>query len=187
MVCTSLGVGTHLQYWGWDERKVHEFGWGDHKTLENGLKITAAPARHFSGRGLVRNKTLWSSFILQTGRHNIYIGGDSGYDTHFKAIGEEFGPFDIAMLEAGQYNEAWPQIHMMPEETVQAAMDLRTARLFPVHWGKFSLSLHPWDDSAKRIRAFAPTVGMPVTTPRIGEPIIIGECYPNDPWWESVK
>ena len=130
---------------------IIEFDWWNSNEILNDIKLTAAPARHFSGRSFVRNKTLWSSFILQTKDYNLFIGGDSGYGDHFKTIGEKFNSFDIAILECGQYNTAWHNIHMMPEETVQACIDLNAKVLMPVHWGKFSLALHPWDEPIKRV------------------------------------
>ena len=180
----SMGVSSHLIYWGFDENIMHEIDWWQTIEMEKGMTITAAPARHFSGRGLKRAKTLWSSFILKTSAHNLYLGGDSGYDTHFKEIGERFGPFDIAMLESGQYNESWPFIHMMPEQTVQAALDLRAKVLLPVHWAKFTLSLHPWDEPVKRVLKKASEVALTITTPMIGEPVIVGSSYPAQAWWD---
>jgi len=115
-IITSLGVGSHFEYWGFDNNKVTELDWNDSTEKVEGIKLTAAPARHFSGRSFKRAKTLWSSFILKTKNHSIYIGADSGYDKHFKGIGANHGPFDIAILECGQYNEAWKAIHMMPGE-----------------------------------------------------------------------
>jgi L-ascorbate metabolism protein UlaG (beta-lactamase superfamily) len=182
-VCTSLGVGSHLKYWGWEENEIHELGWGDEYKLPENIQITACSARHFSGRSFTRNRTLWSSFVLDANGYKLYVGGDSGYDTHFQSIGEKYGPFDIVILEAGQYNENWPLIHMMPEQTVQAAVDLRAKLLLPVHWGKFSLSMHPWNDSPNRVRRHAQTLSMPVTIPMIGEPVILNESSPNRPWW----
>ena len=142
--CTALGVGAHLTAWGIDESKIIEFDWWEKKTALPGIELTATPARHFSGRGFKRNQSLWTSFVLHTDHHHLFLGGDSGYDPAFKKIGEEFGPFDLAILECGQYNEQWPFIHMTPEQTVQAAIDLKAKILLPVHWGKFTLSLHPW-------------------------------------------
>ena len=184
-VCTSLGVGAHLRYWGWDPEKITELSWGDSFTTESKIRIQAATARHFSGRSLHRNKTLWSSFILEVGAYRLYIGGDSGYGPHFKKIGEQYGPFDIVMLESGQYNKDWPNIHMMPEETVQAAIDLKAKMLLPVHWGKFRLSLHPWNEPIQRIAVAAPALGMPYTSPMIGEPVILDLSYPNKDWWRG--
>jgi L-ascorbate metabolism protein UlaG (beta-lactamase superfamily) len=146
------------------------------------MTLTAAPARHFSGRGIKRGGSLWASFILNIYGFTIYIGGDSGYDSHFKTIGDKYGPFDIAILECGQYNESWPYIHMFPEETVQASIDLKAKALLPVHWGKFTLAYHPWNEPVQRITKAAE--GVIVTTPRIGEPVVINKHYPNEVWWD---
>jgi L-ascorbate metabolism protein UlaG (beta-lactamase superfamily) len=180
----SLGIGSHLKYWGVDDKKVTELDWWESAQLEENIVLTAAPARHFSGRGIKRGQTLWSSFILKTKGHNLYIGGDSGYDSHFKEIGHKFGPFDIAILEAGQYNPMWPLIHMMPEETVQAAVDLNAKALLPVHWGKFTLAMHPWNDPVIRVLKKATELNMKVLTPKIGQPIILDDAFQNESWWE---
>jgi len=182
LVCTSLGVSSHLKYWGL-KTNIIEFDWWNSKKILNDMQLTAAPARHFSGRSFVRNKTLWSSFILQTKDYNIFIGGDSGYGNHFKTIGEKFSAFDIAILECGQYNTAWHNIHMMPEETVQACVDLNAKVLMPVHWGKFSLSLHAWDEPIKRVCAKAAELKIKTTTPMIGEPVVLNSVYPSSQWW----
>jgi L-ascorbate metabolism protein UlaG (beta-lactamase superfamily) len=179
----SLGLASHLTYWGFDESIINEMDWWQTNKLTDGMTLTAAPARHFSGRGLKRYKTLWSSFILKTTSYNLYLGGDSGYDKHFKEIGEKYGPFDIAILESGQYNTAWPLIHMMPEQTVQAALDLKTKVLLPVHWGKFTLAMHPWNEPVQRVLKAAASKNLKVTTPMIGEPVILNEVYPDKNWW----
>jgi len=186
-IITSLGVGSHFEYWGFDTNKVTELDWNESAEKIEGIKLTAAPARHFSGRSFKRAKTLWSSFILKTKNHSIYIGADSGYDKHFKEIGANYGPFDIAILECGQYNEAWKAIHMMPEETAQASLDLNAKVLLPVHWGKFSLSLHPWNEPIERVTKKAEVLGVQITTPMIGEPIIVGEIYPARKWWRELN
>lgn len=180
----SLGISAHLVYWGIDPAIINEMDWWEETELENGLELIAAPARHFSGRGLKRAQTLWSSFILKSKSHTIYIGGDSGYDTHFKTIGEKYGPFDLVILEAGQYNTMWPFIHMMPEETVQAAIDLKAKAMLPVHWGKFSLAMHEWNEPVKRVLAKAKESGVGVITPRIGEALTIGKEFSGSNWWE---
>lgn len=182
----SLGVGSHLKYWGIDQNKIIEMDWWDSQQLDENIKLTAAPARHFSGRGIKRGQTLWSSFILKTAKYNLYLGGDSGYDNHFKEIGIKYGPFDIAILEAGQYNNMWPLIHMMPEETVQAAVDLKAKALLPVHWGKFRLGMHPWNEPIKRVLEKAKTSGLQVQTPRIGEPFTFNTDFSESNWWENV-
>ncbi|HEX7903094.1 MAG TPA: MBL fold metallo-hydrolase, partial [Chitinophagaceae bacterium] len=122
-------------------------------------------------------------FILQTATHSLYLGGDSGYDTHFKTIGDKYGPFDIAILEAGQYNSMWPLIHMMPEETVQAAVDLKAKLLLPVHWGKFVLAMHEWNEPVRRVVNKAKEMSVPVVTPKIGEPVIVGATNSTMEWW----
>ncbi|MBC7872578.1 MAG: MBL fold metallo-hydrolase [Ferruginibacter sp.] len=188
----SLGLSSHLKHWGIDENKITEMDWWQSQQLEDNIQLTAAPARHFSGRGIKRGQTLWSSFILKTPAHNLYLGGDSGYDTHFKEIGEKYGPFDLAILEAGQYNTMWPLIHMMPEETVQAAVDLKAKLLLPVHWGKFRLGMHPWNEPVKRILAKVAELEkeqetrnkIKVVTPKIGEPLIINGTYDTGTWWD---
>lgn len=180
----SLGVSSHLKYWGFDTNKITEMDWWESDQLEENISLTAAPARHFSGRGIKRGQTFWSSFILKTNEHNLYLGGDSGYDSHFKEIGNKFGPFDITILEAGQYNTMWPLIHMMPEETVQAAVDLKAKALLPVHWGKFSLALHSWTDPITRVLKKAKQLNMKVLTPKIGQPLILDDGFQSENWWD---
>jgi L-ascorbate metabolism protein UlaG (beta-lactamase superfamily) len=184
---TSLGVGEHLEYWGIAADRITELDWWEQSPLMKGLQFTATPARHFSGRGLKRNQSLWSSFVVKTKNLKIFIGGDSGYDQHFKTIGEKLGPFDIAILECGQYNNAWANIHMMPEETAQAARDLHAACLLPVHWSKFALSDHRWKEPIERVVAAANTLNMTTVTPMIGQPVVLGVSdYPQQFWWRKV-
>jgi L-ascorbate metabolism protein UlaG (beta-lactamase superfamily) len=183
-VVTSLGVGSHLEYWGFEETVITELDWWESHAFTSEITITAAPGRHFTGRSVVRSKTLWSSYILKTNTHNLYLGGDSGYDTHFKTIGEKFGPFDIALLESGQYNTAWPFIHMMPEQTVQASIDLKANILFPIHWGKFALAFHDWDEPITRVLKKAKELDVKTTTPMIGEPLILSKFSETKAWWK---
>ena len=189
---TSLGVGAHLEYWGIEPEKITELDWWESTTLGD-LTLTATPGRHFSGRSLKRGGAIWSAFVLQASLsdhsragYRLFLGGDSGYEQHFKTIGDRFGPFDLAILECGQYNENWPYIHMMPEETVQAAKDLKATTLMPVHWGKFTLAMHPWDEPVRRVTAAAARVGLPITTPRIGEIVKINQHYPNEAWYDFL-
>ncbi|MEP6749119.1 MAG: MBL fold metallo-hydrolase [Bacteroidota bacterium] len=183
-VITALGAGSHFEYWGYDKNIITELDWWESAVPLPGISLTAAPGRHFSGRGLTRGKTLWASFILKTQTHTIFIGGDSGYDTHFATVGNKYGPFDIAMLECGQYNTHWKYIHMMPEETAQAAIDLKANMLLPVHWAKFTLAFHPWNEPVKRVVKKAAELNQPVTTPMIGELVVLGKSYPDKHWWE---
>ena len=151
-----LGVAAHLFRWGVDPEKVVEVRWEGSYQINDNLQLAITTARHFSGRRLTgRNSTLWCSYIIKSDDHTIFYGGDSGYGTHFKEIGEKFGPFDLTMLECGQYNKAWPYIHMMPEQTAQAHIDLKGNMLLPIHWGKFKLSLHPWTEPVERLEKAA--------------------------------
>lgn len=179
-----LGVGVHLEVWGIPKNKIHELNWWDEIEHDN-LKFVCAPSRHFSGRGLTdRSSTLWCSWIIKSPKHNIYFSGDSGYGPHFKEIGEKFGPFDFAMMECGQYNENWSSIHMMPEETVIATQDVKAELMMPIHWGAFTLALHDWTNPIERVTAKASELNVPITTPKIGEAIILGDSIlPSSKWW----
>jgi L-ascorbate metabolism protein UlaG (beta-lactamase superfamily) len=186
LFCVPLGVGEHLIHWGVSPEKIKEFDWWQGEEIQPGIQLTATPARHFSGRGFRSNKTLWASYVLETGGYKFFIGGDSGYDDSFKKIGEKFGPFDLVMLECGQYDAQWPSIHMMPEETVQASIDLKAKVLMPVHWGKFTLALHPWTEPVQRAVKHAETLSVQITTPILGEPIHLNQSgYPSNKWWEK--
>jgi L-ascorbate metabolism protein UlaG (beta-lactamase superfamily) len=186
-IITGLGVASHLRYWGFDQTIIKELDWNTKVDLDSGFSVYSISARHFSGRGFKRNGTIWSSFILNSPGKKIFIGGDSGYDRHFEETGEKFGPFDLAILENGQYNESWKYIHMFPEETVQAAIDLRAAMLMPVHWAKFSLSLHAWDEPILRIKKEAMKRKMNLIHPRIGEPVYLDSNPVFDCWWEGIQ
>lgn len=182
-----FGVGAHLAAWGISENKIFELNWWDEIKHKN-FTFVAAPARHFSGRALFdRNSTLWSSWIILAETESIYFSGDGGYGPHFKEIGEKYGPFDIALMECGQYNERWEAIHMMPEQTVQATIDVKGKVLLPIHWGMFTLALHSWKDPIERVTAKASELGQPITTPIVGEPILISnKQFPNSGWWTHV-
>jgi L-ascorbate metabolism protein UlaG (beta-lactamase superfamily) len=182
-VITGLGVGAHFEHWGYDTANIMERDWNDHIVLDPGFEVTLVPARHFSGRGFKRNGTLWTSFVLKTPGHKIFIGGDSGYDTHFATIGAQHGPFDLVMLENGQYNEYWKYIHMMPEEVVKAALELKAKKLFPVHWSKFALALHDWDEPILRVVKEARLKNMPLMHPMIGQVVRLDDTAKHDEWW----
>lgn len=187
MIVTGLGTGAHLEHWGFNKNMIIEKDWNESAELGDGFSVTITPARHFSGRTFTRNKALWVSFVLQTPTRKIYIGGDSGYDDHFRSIGIEHGPFDFAILECGQYDKSWKHIHMMPEEVVQAAEDLQAKKFVAVHWGKFSLSNHTWDDPATRVYKSAQEKNMNLVTPMIGERVNISEAGQRfTAWWEGV-
>ncbi|XOV91772.1 MAG: MBL fold metallo-hydrolase [Bacteroidota bacterium] len=180
----ALGVGSHFVSWGIPEEKITELDWWDHVEYK-GLKLVACPARHFSGRGLTdRNATLWASWVIQGEHQNIYFSGDGGYGPHFKEIGAKYGPFDLAMIECGQYNEAWEAIHMMPEQSVQAGVDVQGQLLMPIHWGAFKLSVHEWTDPILRFKAESERLDASIVHPFIGERFLLGQDYPRPEWWK---
>lgn len=181
-----LGVGRHLEYWGIDKRNITEVDWWQEIQLF-GLDLTFTPSRHFSGRGAFdRAKSLWGGWVIKSSEHSIYWSGDSGYDGHFKQIGEKLGPFDWGFMECGQYNERWDQIHMYPEDCVQAAIDAKVKYTIPVHWGAFSLALHHWKDPITRFVSSAEQKGQAFLTPAPGT-IINMNMNNTDSWWKSYE
>lgn len=185
-IYTSLGVSPHLLMWGVDANKITELDWNDSKTISENIKLTALTSRHFSGRQFKRNQSIWSSFVLELFGYKMYLGGDSGYGKHFKEVIAQYGPFDIAMIECAQYGEGWPYIHMTPEQCYQAALDIKTKLLLPVHWGKFALALHPWDEPMKRLFEVNKNNELNITTPMIGEIVVMDKELPKNKWWERV-
>lgn len=185
---TPLGVRVHLQEWGVDPRNITELDWWQEQAFED-LTFRCTPAQHFSGRGVNdRGNTLWASWIITSNTENIFFSGDSGYGTHFKEIGDKYGPFDFAMMECGQYNEMWKEIHMMPEETAQAGLDLKARMIMPIHWGAFKLAMHSWTDPIERLMTKASDLQVPVYVPQIGEPIYITDQeIKNSNWWDLYK
>lgn len=180
-----LGIGAHLESWGVEPEKITELDWWE-ETMHKHIKLAATPSRHFSGRGLTDgNQTLWASWVILGHKEKIFFSGDGGYFDGFKKIGERYGPFDLAMVECGQYNERWADIHMMPEETAQACADVKGKVLLPMHWGAFKLALHSWTDPIERVTQKAKELNIPVTTPRIGEPLVINKEYPQSEWWKN--
>jgi L-ascorbate metabolism protein UlaG (beta-lactamase superfamily) len=179
-----LGVGSHLEAWGVKTNKIREFNWWDEIIFDE-IQFVCAPARHFSGRGILdRNTTMWASWVIKTKKSAIYFSGDSGYGPHFKEIGEKYGPFDFAMLECGQYDQRWESIHMMPEQTAQAALDLKANHMMPIHWGSFVLALHSWKDPVERVTQKAREFNVSVVTPKIGEQFLLNEpIIENNRWW----
>jgi L-ascorbate metabolism protein UlaG (beta-lactamase superfamily) len=153
----------------------------------DGLRLVAAPARHFSGRGLLdRNRTLWASWALVGPRHRVFFGGDSGAFPGVAEIGERLGPFDVTLLDVGAYGDAWPQVHMTPEEAVAAHRALRGGLLVPIHWAAFDLSTHAWTEPVERLLAAAQAAGVPVAVPPPGGSVTPGESGPVARWWPEL-
>lgn len=182
---TPLGVGSHMIGWGIPSNRITELDWWQ-THQQDGLEFTATPAQHFSGRdGIHDNTTLWASWVLKTEKHNIYFSGDSGYDTHFKDIGDKYGPFELAFIENEQYNQKWKEVHMLPEESIQAFQDLKAKRYFPVHWGMFELAFHTWYEPIQRISEMAWDKGISLVSPKLGEVVQVNSSYKNHFWWEE--
>lgn len=181
-----LGVGAHLAHWGYARDKVREADWYEKLDLNNGIAIHLIPARHYSGRWLTRNKTLWTGFVLESPTQRILFSGDTGYGPHFKELAQRFGGFDLAALDMGQYDPRWPYIHMTPDEAAQAAEDLRTKALLPAHVGRFNIARHAWTEPFERIRAASEGKAYLLATPRIGEPLRVGDTTQQFAyWWQA--
>lgn len=170
VVC-PLGVGEHFEYWGFDRERLVELDWQESETLDIGVNIHCLPARHFSGRGLNSNRTLWASFLVETPEQKVYIGGDSGYDTHFAEIGRQFPDISLAILENGQYNKDWEYIHTMPRYLGRVAKELNAEKVITVHHSKYALSRHPWNEPLENELKAAQTDSLNLIVPVIGEVI----------------
>lgn len=180
-----LGVRAHLERWGVPSDKIDELDWWG-QVEYTGIQFTCTPARHFSGRRKQNNNTLWCSWVINSKEKRVFYCGDSGYGAHFKEIGEKHGPFDITLMESGAYGQYWPQIHMLPEETVRAHIDLKGKLLLPVHWSKYNLAFHPWKEPINRLTRKATELNVQVTTPKIGELVIPGNLIPVNHWWTEL-
>lgn len=182
---TTLGVKQKLLEWGINTMKVCELDWWQ-SCMSDTIRIVSTPAQHFSGRGMFdRDKTLWSSFVIKSSKANIFFSADTGYFNTFKKIGEKYGPFDMTFLEAGAYNKLWKEIHMMPEETIQAHIDLKGKILFPIHNGSFKLSLHPWKEPLQRVTKIADEKNIKISHPKFGENQLLLEYKNTDKWWQN--
>jgi L-ascorbate metabolism protein UlaG (beta-lactamase superfamily) len=187
-VITLLGVGKRLIKWGVPKNLVTELDWWQRLPFSNEHTITAAPARHFSGRWLNdRFTTLWGSFAIKGPQHNVYYGADSGYYKGFTEIGHKLGPFDLALLEIGAYNEEWEAIHMGPEKAVQASLDVKAKLLMPIHWATFNLAMHPWTEPVERLLTEAEKKAVSLVLPAPGETVTINAEAYNSRWWEKFR
>lgn len=183
-----LGVGAHLAYWGVEPERIVELDWWEAHSVD-GLTLTATPARHFSGRSLVtagRNGTLWAGWVVAGERHRVFYSGDTGMFPGFAQIGERLGPFDATLIETGAYNRIWTDLHIGPEQAIQARLDLGSGLFIPVHWGTFDLARHAWTEPAERVLQAAAEAGVAIAIPRPGQQI--EPASPPDPvrWWPSI-
>lgn len=182
-VIVPIGVGSHFRRWGYKPEQITELNWNDSVRLTQSVTVTAAPAYHRSNRTMAARKTLWASYVIKADGFKIYFSGDTGYSGHFKRIGEQHGPFDLALLECGQYNTKWPQSHMFPHQTAKASLDLQAAVILPVHWSKFAESEHPWNEPVARLLTSADSLGIRVSVPLIGQPYAVGNAPLRYRWW----
>jgi len=184
---TPLGVGDRLIDWGINPAKVQQLDWWQSTEID-GIRFVATPAQHFSGRSLSdRNSTLWASWVILDADLRVFFSGDSGYFDGFKRIGEKYGPFDLTLMETGAYDVNWPGVHMQPEQTLQAHIDLNGRSLLPIHNGTFDLAMHAWYEPFDRIVALAAARGVPISTPQMGEPVSIRNSHSGQRWWLDVK
>jgi len=187
-IIAPLGVGAHLEHWGFSNTMFHELDWYEELSLDDSLTIHSLPTHHYSGRLLTRNQTLWTAYALISPGRKLYLGGDSGYGAHFKAAGDSFDGFDLAILDNGQYNENWRWVHMMPEDAALAAKDLRTKAVMPVHTGKFSMAYHAWDDAYGRMVKASEGQPYELVMPLIGEVVPLNDMKQRiSRWWESLN
>nr|WP_246215410.1 MBL fold metallo-hydrolase [Modestobacter muralis] len=180
-----LGIGAHLRGWGVPEDRIVELDW-DGATTVAGLTLTCTEARHFSGRFLARDTTLWSSWVVAGPRHRVFFGGDTGYTPAFAGIGARLGPFDLALQPIGAYNHNWHAIHMDPEEAVRAHGDLGGKVLVPIHWATFNLAFHRWAEPVQRLLVAAAAHDVQVVVPRPGERVDVLNPPPLQDWWTEV-
>jgi L-ascorbate metabolism protein UlaG (beta-lactamase superfamily) len=181
-----LGVGSHLTFWGVNKDQIIELDWWQ-SYEDHHLIFRATPAQHYSGRnGIDENKTLWASWVIEDPKFKVFFSGDSGYCDHFKEIGKRYGPFDLAFIETGQYNEKWKEIHMLPQESIQAFYDLGARRYFPIHWGMFVLAFHSWYDPIEKMYEAARTKNLPLVAPQLGEIYSFKDPLKEIiPWWRD--
>jgi L-ascorbate metabolism protein UlaG (beta-lactamase superfamily) len=185
---TSLGVGAHLEAWGVPAGRIVELDWWETYILpRTELSVTAAPSQHFSGRGLKdRNATLWSSLVIRSPQHTVFFSGDTGLTTEYATIRERLGPFDLVMLEVGAFHPSWGHIHLGPDNALAALGLLGGGPFLPVHWGTFALAIHDWDQPVETLLAVAPSKGVRLLMPRLGEPIEPAHDHEATPWWREV-
>ncbi|MCA2210050.1 MBL fold metallo-hydrolase [Nocardia rosealba] len=192
-----MGIGAHLRLWGVPDDRIIELDWGGsvslgHKSGDRGLTITCAEARHFSGRGLTRNTTLWASWALAGPTKRVYFGGDTGYTKAFAQAGAVLGPFDLTLLPIGAYDERWTDVHMTPEEAVRAHAalclgDPGYGLLVPIHWATFNLAFHGWAEPVRRLVSAAAAAGTAIAVPKPGERVVPNDLPPRVSWWEDVE
>lgn len=168
-VICGLGVGEYFDYWGFTKEQIVELDWNESVVADSNFKVHCFPARHYSGRGLTRNQTLWASFLIESPSQKIYISGDSGYGNHFATVGKRFADIDLAILENGQYNVDWKHIHLLPQDLERAVRDLNPRKVLTVHHSKYALAKHRWDEPLENALSLKNIPSLDLLTPQIGE------------------
>ncbi|MFV0521586.1 MAG: MBL fold metallo-hydrolase [Mangrovibacterium sp.] len=187
-VICPLGIGSHFRHWQWNKEQIVELDWDEQSQLDDRVQITALPTRHFSGRGFARNKTLWASYMLETPLGNIYLSGDGGYASHFKAIKEKFGEIAFAVFENGQYDRKWANIHLMPKHLQLALADIQPKQFITVHNSKYALAQHDWREPLENIYSYTQNDSIKLSTPMIGDVVKLDEDNSFDAaWWRKSE
>lgn len=190
-VICPYGVGARLRSWGIGKERIKEIGWWESINIGK-LKITATPARHFSGRSWSdRDQTLWASYVIEGKGKKVFFGGDSGYGRHFAGIGKKFGPFDLVCMEIDAWNEKWPNNHIFPHEIPKAVKELKGKLFLPIHWGVFDMARHKWDLSIEMLMEEVKKSAIPCATPKMGEKFFPASPspspIPSSFWWKEKK
>ena len=191
-VIVPLGVDAHFLRWDFDEEKITTVDWDDEVTIDDNLKIYALETRHFSGREFSnRNQSLWVSYLIEEkyndNLYRLFLSGDGGYSPRFKGFKEKFQNIDLAVMEAGQYNEEWALIHSLPEDIIKEVRDMEVTKLFPIHNSKFKLSKHPWDEPLRKLDDFTINTSIQLLTPMIGEKLYLHKENSFKKWWENLE
>ena len=178
-----LGMGAHLERWGVAPARINELDWHDTASIA-GLQLMAAPARHYSGRGILGgDRVQWASWVVLGSHARVFFSGDSGYSAEFARIGQHLGPFDLTLIKIGASDPTWEEVHMSPEDAVRTHRDLRGKLLLPVHWATFNLANHAWNEPARRFVAAAQAQQVAYVVPRPGDFVEPGVTEPRQVWW----
>ncbi len=186
IIC-GLGVGEHFEYWGFPAEILTEEDWDTEIKIDDNLTVAVLPARHYSGRFIKTNQSLPVSFALITPQHKIFYSGDTGWGSHLEAVAQKYGPFDYAVIDAGQYDEQWHDVHLHPEEVVKTAQMLGAKNLLPAHNSKFVLANHPWQEPLERLTKLTENSDINLQTPLIGQPLSLNGTTATLPWWKDLK
>lgn len=181
-----LGCSAHLIRWGIPEEMITELNWWE-ETEYWDMNVALTPSRHGSGRDPFNiDTTLWGGWVILGSKTRVYTSGDGGYGPHFKEIGNKYGPFDITLMEGAQYDQRWADIHMVPEQAVQANLDVNGETMMLMHWGAFTLANHAWNEPIERVLEEANKREVNIIAPMIGETIMLDSEMEMAPisWWD---